>query len=122
MIVLPFKPSEPDQQFTVQLGESQYTFRALWNERATLWHMDVYEIDGTPIMRSIAIVLGTFLGRTSTHALFRSGSFVAVDLTRTQTDAGLDDIGTAASGGRVEVRYFSNDEVLAQLASTGFVS
>lgn len=122
MIVLPFKPSQPDQEFSVQIGDSQYWFRALWNDRWRLWHMDVLELDRAPIRKSIAIVLGTFLGRTSTHALFRSGSFVAVDLTRSQTDPGLDDLGTAAAGGRVEVRYFTNDEVLAQLASTGFVS
>lgn len=117
MVIIPFKPSEPDQQFTLQLGDSQFTIRALWNARSKQWFMDVYELDGKPIMRSIAIVLGTFLGRTSTHALFRGGSFVVVDNTRSQTDAGLDDLGT-----RVEVRYYRNDEVLAQLGAVGFVS
>ena len=121
MIVLPFKPSEPDQQFSVQIGDSQYTIRALWNARARrvggLWFMDVYEIDGKPIMRSIAIVLGTFLGRTSTHPLFRTGVFIAADRTLTGTDAGLDDLST-----RVEVRYYRNDEALVLASAAGLMS
>lgn len=120
MIVIPFKPSDPDQQHTLQIGPSQYTLRALWNARvgrSGLWHFEVWEIDGTPILKSIAIVLGAFLGRTSTHPLFRTGVFIAVDTTRSEADAGLDDLGA-----RVELRYYPLDEALAQLAAAGFVS
>lgn len=117
MIVIPLQPSEPDQQFDLQIGANQYTFRALWNARARQWFLDIYELDGTPILRSIAIVLGAFLGRTSTHPLLRGGSFIAVDTTQSQTDAGLDDLGT-----RVELRYYPQDELVAQLAASGFVS
>jgi hypothetical protein len=116
MIVVPFAPSVPDQQFTLQIGPSQYTLRALWNASANnrrgLWFFDDFEIDGTPIIRSVAIALGAFLGRTSTHPLFRVGTFIAVDTTGSETDAGLDDLGV-----RVEVRYYGIEEALGNLAA-----
>lgn len=114
---VPFKPSIPDQQFSVQIGDAEYVFRALWNTRASRWFLDVSEINGTPIIRSVAIVLGTFLGRRSTHRLFSEGCLVAIDTTNQSLDAGLDDLGT-----RVVVRYFEAMEAFAAAVSAGLVS
>lgn len=120
MVIIPFAPSIPEQAFTVQLGLGQYSFRALWNARARddkgLWYLDVSELDGTPILKSVAIVLGTFLGRRSPHPLFRAGVFVAVNMTRGEDEAGLDDLGV-----QVQVRYFTLEEAFARLSLGGFM-
>jgi hypothetical protein len=119
MLIVPFKPSIPEQEFSLQIGPSQYWFRALWNARhgaSGFWFCDVLEIDRKPIAKSVAIALGTFLGRTSTHPLFRAGAFVAVDTSKQSSDAGLDDLGT-----RVQVRYYDLPDLMARFARAGFI-
>ncbi len=103
--VLPLTPSIPLYTFRSVLGGVTYGFRMRWNSVEELWYMDVFEEDGTVIIRSIAIVIGAYLGRSSTHALFMGGLFVARDTTRQWREAGFDDLGT-----RVEVWFFTNDE------------
>lgn len=104
-VVLSIIPAEPIQRFSAVLNGTTYGFRVRWNDRESRWYMDVYEADGTPIKVGIAIVLGAYLGRGSTHDLFMSGIFVARDTTRQLAEAGFDDLGT-----RVEVWYFTRDE------------
>lgn len=112
MVTIPFKPSIANQTFSTTIEDEEYRFSARWNSRAGQWRMDVFDAEGNAIIRGVAIVLGTYLGRTSTHRLFRNGVFVALDTTQTGTEATLDDLGT-----RVVVRYCQRAELIARFVN-----
>ncbi len=116
MLILPFAPSIPNQTFTTFIEGEEYRFGARWNGRGGQWFMEVFTADGTPIIRSVPIVLGVYLGGRSTHKLFRAGLLIALDMTRTGTEATLDDLGT-----RVAVRYYPHAEAITRLATTGAI-
>lgn len=113
MIILPFVPSVPAYDFSVDIDGVSYTFDVRWNSRARAWYFDVLESDGTPIARGIKVVLGAYLGRGRLHDLFRLGVIVAHDTTRDGRDATLDDLGT-----RVEVLYVPVDELIGRLVGS----
>lgn len=108
MQLLPLEPSNPNYEFTTSIDSVPYQFRFRWNSRASAWFMDIREQDDTPIVLGVKVVLGTSLGRRSTHPLFSSGAFRAIDTTNKGLEATLDDLGS-----RVEIRYFSVVEVEA---------
>jgi hypothetical protein len=109
--ILPLVPSVPLYTVTlVGIDDRTYNFRLRWNSQANgrqgAWCMDVYEVDNTPIAVGIKIVLGVYLGRTSTHPLFRNGVFIARDTSGQSREATLHDLGT-----RVVVEYFTAREI-----------
>lgn len=108
--VLPFVPSVPAYDFSVDIDGVSYTFDVRWNDRAGVWYVDVIESDGAPVAYGLAIVLGAYIGRGRVHDLFQRGVFVARDTSRRGLDASLDDLGT-----RVEVLYLPIDELIGRL-------
>lgn len=106
--LIPFAPSIPFQDFGLTFDGTLFVFNARWNQRAGAWYFDVFEDDQIPVIQGIKIVLGAYLGRRCNHRLFRTGVFVAVDLSGAGRDATLDDLGT-----RVQVARFSIAEVLS---------
>ncbi len=108
MIEIPFAPSIPYYRFSTTIEDVEYIFDVRWNSRTAAWYFDVLEFDETPIISGVKIVLGMYLGRRSTHRLFHTGVFVAVDTTRQHQEAGFDDIST-----RVVVRRYAVEEVMA---------
>ena len=60
----------------------------------------------------VKVVLGTYLGRSCAHPLFTEGVFVAIDTTNKHAEATYDDLGT-----RVEVWYYTTDEVASRALS-----
>ncbi len=109
---LPLEPGIPHFDFSTAIESVEYGFAFRWNDRepAPGFYMDIFEADGTPILRSVKVVLGVFLGRRSTHKLFSAGGFVAVDTSGDQREATLDDFGT-----RVEIRYYSTSALLGEV-------
>lgn len=96
---LPFKPSVPNYTFTTTISDdptapATYKFDVRWNASDDGWYFDVYEQDGTLIMASVKIVLGTYLGRRSNHPLFRNGVLFPIDTSGDERDPGIDDMGT----------------------------
>lgn len=94
----------------VTIDSEQYIVDGRWNGRDQAWYLDWYEVNLTPIIYGMKVVLGTFLGRRSNHKLFRDGVLVAVDLSGQGRDAGYDDLGT-----RVVLEWIPVLELLRRL-------
>jgi hypothetical protein len=89
----------------------QHVFELRWNSRDAAWYVNVLEVDDTPIVLGVKVVLGAFLGRRSTHPLFTFGVLVAFDLSGQDLDAGFDDFGT-----RVSLRYIPVPDLIMNAA------
>ena len=110
-VEVPFVPSIGYYRFGTTLVERPYIFDVRWNSRDESWRFDVREVDETLIIAGVKIVLGAYLGRVSSHRLFKEGVFVAVDLSGQRRDATYDDLGT-----RVVVEYIPVLELIARLS------
>lgn len=103
MQILPLIPGEAEYRFTTTLADRDYAIRVYWNERDEAWYLDIAELDGAgerPVFYGIKVVLGSALGRTSKHPLFRHGQLMALDYSGTGQDATFWDFGV-----RVVVAY-----------------
>lgn len=107
-LVLPFDSSSPYYTFTTTIEGAEYRFNVRWNGRDAAWYFDVLELDNTPIVHGVKVVLGCYLGRHTNHPLFRQGVIVATDLSSAGRDATVDDLGT-----RVVVMRLTIAEVLS---------
>lgn len=76
------------------------------------WFLDVREVDETPIACGIRVVLGAFLGRRSSHPLFRDGVLVAYDTSKRGLEAGINDLGR-----RVILAYVPVEDLIALRAA-----
>lgn len=114
-IEIPFQPSIGVYRFGCAILGRQYIFDVRWNARDNdgegAWYFDVLEIDQTPILRGVKIVLGAYMGRSSNHRLFREGVLVAADLSGQEREASFDDLGT-----RVSIIYIPVLELRVRLA------
>jgi hypothetical protein len=98
--------SDPAQSFTTQLGPRKIQFDLRWNDRASVWVMDLTDdATGSVLLRGIPLVLGCDLLEPYNLGL---GRLVVIDTSRTNTDASYDDLGT-----RVKLYWLSADEVPA---------
>lgn len=118
--VIPFSSDNPYYEFTTTINNASYRFVVRWNVRESAWYFDVLEIDNTPIVNSVKVVLGCYLGRHTIHPLFRTGVFVAFDLGTDENrgvarDATIDDFGT-----RVQVMRLTLQEVLSLRVTTTY--
>jgi hypothetical protein len=48
----------PDTTQRVQLDGIVYTLRVYWSQRCSCWHMDMSDVDGTPILSGLRLVTG----------------------------------------------------------------
>jgi len=111
--VLPLRPSIGNFEFRTVLLSVEYKFKCRWNRQTLAYYLDIREADATPIRFGVKIVLGTYLGRTSTHPLFRRGVFAPrIPQGDDRREAQFDDLGT-----RVQVWYYTNEEVVAQVVN-----
>jgi len=110
-VILPLQPSVGTYRFRSVLQTVEYGFRMRWNSRDSSWYLDVREADQTPIALGLRVVLGAYLGRVSTHFIFRNGALVArVPHGDDRREAGFDDMGT-----RVQLWYFDRAEVIQEM-------
>lgn len=114
-LLIPFQPSIPFYRFSTTIENVEYVFDARWNGRDSAWYFDVSGVDNTPIVSGVKVVLGTYLGRTVDHPLFRDGVIVAVDTSDAGLDASFDDLGT-----RVQVMRLTLDEVLSLRVTSSY--
>ena len=112
-VILAMRPGIPDYRFRAVLNGDEYAFRARWNSRLKLWALDAADRANTPIFSGALIVLGAYIGRTASHKLVQEGFLLARDSTKSGREAGFDDIGT-----RVQVFYFTIDEMRAELIAS----
>lgn len=108
ILKLPFT-SDPCRSFTCSIDDVEYRFTTRWNDRASVWALDVeLAEDSTPIAYGVHLRLGADLLAAYAPLL---GRLVCVDKTASVglgADPGVDDLGT-----RVEVWWFTADEVLS---------
>lgn len=107
MIILPVIPSIPHYTFETVIDDVGYEFEMRWNGRDSAWYMSIFDSDNIVIILNAKVVLGAYIGRRANNNLMYHGAFVAIDTTKQGRDAGLDDLGT-----RVEIRYYSDDELV----------
>ncbi len=110
-ILLPFVPSIPHYQFRTTVLGAEYLFVVQYNTRLDLYFLSIS--DKQPIISGAAIVLGVLIGRTSGHKLFQGGCLLARDTTKSGIDPGFD-----ALGDRVQVMYFSRDDMAAEVLAS----
>lgn len=104
---LPFTPGLAGQRLELTLAGSQCVFVSYWNDVEKSHYLDVFEIDDTPIIRGLKVVLGVNFVRRSTHPLFVGRALFAVDESNTGVEAGIDDL-----GGRVTILYLTELDLL----------
>ena len=107
------EPGQAFQKFRgVVLDGQQYNLTLRWNDTDQSWYLDVRSFQDEPIALGLRVVLGVYIGRQSTHPLFRRGAFVAVDSTKSGTEAGFNDLGP-----RVSLSYWLYSDLLNDLVS-----
>lgn len=112
--ILPFKPAESHYTFRCVLRDVEYRFRVRWNSRDVAWYFDIREPDLTPIILGCKVVLGAYFGREIVHPLFRDGAMLCrIPHGDDRRDPGFDDMGE-----RVQVWYFTRDEIVAEIMET----
>ncbi len=117
-VELPLEPTTPNYRVGTALNGEQFIFDVRWNSRADrdpvtgedvgAWFFDLRTEGEVMIRAGIKIVLGTLLGGRCTDDRFPNGLFRAIDLTDTDTEAKLDDLGV-----RVVVYFFTTEEYAA---------
>lgn len=110
-VLLPFVPSIPQYRFRTTILESEYLFQVQYNTLLDLYFLSIS--DTAPIIEGAPIVLGALIGRTSGHKLFQGGCLLARDTTRSGIDPGFADLGD-----RVQVLYFSRDDMAAEVMAS----
>lgn len=115
-IVIPVQPGDvvgsADYRLGTTIESTAYLIDMHWNRREDRWYLSLLEIDETPIVSGVKVVLGVVLGRRSAHPLFRRGALVAVDLERTGPGRGVE-AGWADLGRRVVLRWYDAEEFAA---------
>jgi hypothetical protein len=112
-VEVPLVPSVGWYQVKTNLDSNDYLFDVWWNTTDSSWRMNILEVDSTPIVQNVRIVLGCYLGRRTRHPLFRHGVFIAVDSTRSGTDATYDDLGV-----RVSLQYVPILDLIQRLTQS----
>lgn len=78
-IVIPFDPTNADQQMHVSLGGTTYLFRLVWNSRAAVWHVSLATDDEAPIVSGAPVLAGWDPMRPYVRENEPPGRFILVD-------------------------------------------
>lgn len=104
-------PTEPYPNTTMQsdLDGTTYSFRFRWSERASCWHMDMWTLDGVPVVLSARLVTGFPLLRRVVRELRPPGELIVLDLTGPGEEPTLEEFGS-----RFALFYLDRAEVLGE--------
>lgn len=94
--------------FSTELEGVTYSFSWRWNDRDGAWYLEIGDGSGVVLITGIKVVVDKFLLGGSNLEGLPSGDFIAIDTTGRELDAGFEDLGR-----RVQVHYFTRDELLA---------
>lgn len=110
-VILPLQPSVGNYQFRSILAGVEYRFLAQWNRREQAAYLTIREADNRLIAASLKVVLGVYIGRVVKHTLFRNGALVCrIPRGDDRREPQFDDLGS-----RVEVWYFTREEMFAEI-------
>lgn len=94
IIQLPLTTDTP-QSFTVQLGTVTYQVNLYWNDRSSVWLMDLFNpTTQAPIVTGLALTLGADLLAPYSLGI---GSLMVIDETGTHTEATLTSLGSTTN-------------------------
>lgn len=113
ILEIPLLPKYGAYRFGLTIETRPYLFEMRWNSRANAWYMNVREIDLTPIVLGVKLVLGVYLGRRSNHRLFNRGVFVLVDTEQRGREATFDSFGTT-----VLLKWIPMPELIVRLGGS----
>jgi hypothetical protein len=111
-IEIPLLVDSPSYSQHVTLEGVVYTFEFRWNVRAGSWYMNLLTAEEDPIVMSVKVVPGFPLAWTSKDPRRPPGNLVVVDTSGADLPPGEHEL-----GGRVQIVYFTPDEVAAAAAA-----
>lgn len=91
--LIPFTPGDNNDTIGTSIDNVRYLFAHHWNPRDAAHYFDIYQADLTSIILGVKVVLGTNLGKVSTHPFFKSYILRALDTSGQGLDAGQNDLG-----------------------------
>lgn len=90
--IIPIDPGVPEQLIAITLDNEPIVLRVRWNGVAQLWHLDLWERDGTtPIAFGLPVTMGERIGAEVRHPIFL-GALIVID-DGAGTDPGFSDLG-----------------------------
>jgi hypothetical protein len=98
LLNIPCRPDLTFYQMQVVLDGVTYTLVFRWNDRESSWYMDILSENEDPIVTSIKVVIGTYLGWRS--RLGPPGRFLTFDTTNLDKAPDQADLGD-----RVQLYY-----------------
>jgi hypothetical protein len=92
--VLPLDSDDANYTVDVPLAGSLYRFALFFNTRMGLWTMDIFMLDDTPLVSSIALVADWEIACQFTDLRLPPGFLYCVDTSGAGADPGRDDLGS----------------------------
>jgi len=94
LLELPIRTDIGKYNFRAPLDGITYTFRFRWNTRATAWFMDIKDVNDTPLVMGVKIVLNIELLASFKHLAIPQGTMLAVNLENENQAPTRDNFGT----------------------------
>lgn len=98
--------SDPDYEQVTTLDGTTYRLRFIWNQRSEFWTLNLYDVEGDPIVTGIKIVNDIDLLKRQTKDTIPPGAIVAIDTNDTGVPPGLEDLGS-----RILLVYYEESEL-----------
>ncbi len=98
----------PHQTAQAQLGDAFFTVVWRWNARDGVWYFGLSDVDVSPIVSGVRVVLNADLLRGVSDSRRPPGAIAVVDPASRTAEPGLNDLGT-----RVKVVYIPPEELSA---------
>jgi hypothetical protein len=104
-------PTVPYPTTTQQsdLDGTSYSMRFRWSARASCWHMDMWTLDGVPVVLSARLVTGWPLLRRVVRENRPAGELIVFDLTGPGEEPTLEEFGS-----RFQLFYVDREELLSR--------
>lgn len=91
-----------DYRLQVDLDGQTYGLAFRWNERINAWFMEISDVNDTPLVSGVRVVVGFPLANRSTNPAMFPGMLTATDTAGGSADPGLADLGA-----RVQLYYLA---------------
>ena len=116
VLIVPTSVEEKLYSFEQSFDEVQYELTLRWNERASLWCIDIRLLNGDPVRLGIPVTTRTFLTRRTRTADSVRGELWACEQDGDSRDAGVNDLGDRV------VLYYIEEETLNELIAEAAAS
>jgi hypothetical protein len=94
ILEIPLSNNETNYLIDVVLSGIEYKLRLLYNVRASFWSISIYEIDDTPIVEGVRLVINYPIFENIVNKKLPKGRLYLIDVSDTKIEALQDDLGT----------------------------